>query len=113
MNLDETRTLESAVLWAIRDDAPVEAKVLLKEITRREVDHSGLVGWLYECPPEDRVHRCVDRNDAGLSVAWVEYDPQYGFCLMSTNVYGDGAYADIAYCPFCGEKLEPPVGEGV
>ena len=109
MKTEEIRQFEEACLWALSKNAPEEAKVLMKEITRRKVDYSGNVGWLYETPPDDRIHKCVEKNMAGVPVDWVEYDERYGYFLTSTNVYGDGAVTDINFCPFCGEKLEKPV----
>lgn len=76
----------------------------MKEIARRKIDH-GDTCWMYENPPKERLHTCVECNMAGVIVSWIEYDEQYGFQLISTNVYGDGAITEILFCPFCGEKL--------
>lgn len=95
-------------MWALSKESPREAKVLMKEIARRKIDHSGNTGWMYETPPDDRLHTCVERNMAGVVTAWVEYDERYGFELVDTNVYGDGGITKINFCPFCGVKLEKP-----
>lgn len=105
MKTQEIKQLEDACVWALSKESPKEAKVLVKEFARRKVDHAGEIGWMYETPPLDRVHMCVELNLAQIPVAWIEYDERYGFQLVSTNVYGDGTITEVQFCPFCGEKL--------
>lgn len=63
----------------------------------------------YEPMPAERPHPCYEVNSAGIPIAWVNYDPRYGWLLEGTNAYGDGHIGDIDYCPYCGEKLEDSV----
>ena len=104
MTVHELRELEGACLWAKGDQAPPEAKTLLHEIERRAVDWNG-TEVVCEKPPENRQHKCVEKNAMEIVVSWIEYDKKYGFFLVSNNLYGDGTVTDIKFCPFCGEKL--------
>jgi len=104
MKTKEIKELEQAYIWAKSQNSP-EVQILTKEIDRRENDHSGNNGCCYETLPENRPHPCTELNLAEIPVAWIEYDQQHGFELVSTNAYGDGSITSINFCPFCGKQL--------
>lgn len=61
--------------------------------------------FIYDIMPDNRLHACHKTNPTGIPVAWIRYEPNHGFELESTDLYGDGAIINITFCPWCGERL--------